>query len=163
MRRFVPLMLALTALATVAATPSRRGTPAVTADFSGSWTFDASKSEGPMLPTAATLKIAQNEKTITVDRSTTAAGMTRTSTNVYNLDGSVSKNTVNAMGSNVEFSSTLEWNGDILVVKTTAPVGPGLTITEKWSLSGDKKTLTIDGDAAVGPQTMSSKQVFTKQ
>lgn len=162
MRRLVPLILAAGALATLGAAAPRIARHAHP-DFSGTWTLDASKSEGQMTPTSATLKVTQTDKTVTVDRTASAQGMTQSRTSVYNLDGSMSKNTVNAMGTNVEFSSTVEWKGDVMVVNTTAPVGPGLTLTENWTLSDDKKTLVIAGDAVIGPQTMSSKQTFSKQ
>jgi hypothetical protein len=116
-----------------------------------------------MLPTSSTLKVAQTDKALTVDRTATAMGTTRSSTSVYNLDGSTSKNMVDAMGTKIEFSSTLEWNADVLVVKTTAPVGPGFSSTEKWTLSEDKKTLTIAGEATIGPQSVSTKLVYAKE
>ena len=76
MRLFVPWMLA----ATIAAIPFGRGTTAARAhpDFTGTWTLDPAKSEGPMVPTSATLKVTQDEKSMKVERTTTAMGMTRT-------------------------------------------------------------------------------------
>lgn len=162
MRRLVPVVLAVSALATLGAAAPRLARHAHP-DFSGAWNLDVSKSEGPMTPTSATLKVTQTDKAVTVDRTVNAQGMTQSRTSVYNLDGSTSKNTVNAMGTNIEFSSTVEWNGDVMVVKTTAPIGPGFSSTEKWTLSDDKKTLVIAGDAVIGPQTVSSKQTFAKQ
>ena len=162
MRRWVPLVVAVGTLATLGAAAPRVARLAHP-DYSGTWNLDAAKSEGPMNPTSATLKVTQTDKTVTVDRTVSANGMTRSSTSVYNLDGSTSKNTVNAMGSTVEFSSTVEWNGDVMVIKTTAPIGPGFSSTERWTLSDDKKTLVIAGDAVIGPQTVSNKQTFAKQ
>lgn len=162
MRRLVPLVVAVSTLATLGAAAPRAARHAHP-DYSGTWNLDAAKSEGPMNPTSATLKVTQTDKAVTVDRTATASGMTRSSTSVYNLDGSTSKNTVNAMGTNVEFSSTVEWSDDVMVIKTTAPIGPGFSSTERWTLSDDKKTLVIAGDAAIGPQTMASKQTFAKQ
>jgi len=158
----VPVVLAVSALATLGAAAPRFARHAHP-DFSGTWNLDVAKSEGPTTPTSGTLKVTQTDKAVTVDRTTTAMGMTRSSTSVYNLDGSTSKNTVNAMGTNVEFSSTVEWSDDVMVIKTTAPIGPGFSSTEKWTLSDDKKTLVIAGDAVIGPQTVSSKQTFAKQ
>ena len=63
MRRFVPLLLAA---ATAAAAPWTSPRSAAHPDFSGTWTLDVSKSEGPMLPTASTFKITQTEKSMIV-------------------------------------------------------------------------------------------------
>jgi hypothetical protein len=162
MRRLVPLFLAVGTLATLGAAAPRFARHAHP-DFSGTWNLDVAKSEGPMTPTSATLKVTQTDKSVTVDRTVSAQGMTQSRKSVYSLDGSTSKNTVNAMGTDVEFSSTVEWSGEVMVIKTTAPLGPGFSSTEKWTLSDDKKTLVIAGDAVIGPQTMSSKQTFAKQ
>ncbi|HEY2164039.1 MAG TPA: hypothetical protein VGH04_08620 [Gemmatimonadaceae bacterium] len=160
MSRFVPWILMLT---TLAAMPSRRSPARARPDFSGSWAFDLAKSEGQMLPTSATLKVTQTDKQLTVERTTTQSGITRSAKSTYNLDGSPSKNSVEANGSSVDFNSTTEWTENVLVIKTTANIGPGFSGTERWSLSDDKKTLVIAADASIGPQNMTAKQAFTKQ
>jgi hypothetical protein len=161
MRRFVPLLLAA---ATTAAAPWTSPRSAAHPDFSGTWTLDVAKSEGPMLPTASTFKITQTEKSMTVERTTTMMGMTRSSTSTYALDGSVSKNTVSANGSNVDFNSTAEWNDNVLVIKTTGDFGGGaFSGTDRYSLSEDKRTLVIANEGSMAGQTMSGKQTFAKQ
>ena len=161
MRLFVPLLLA----ATVAVVPSKRATfSRAHPDFTGSWTLDPAKSEGPMVPTSATLKVTQDEKSMKVERTTTAMGMTRSATATYALDGSPSKNTVSANGQNIDFNSTAEWSDNVLVIKTTADFGGGsFSGTERYSLSDDKKTLTIASDATIAGQTATGKQTFIKQ
>jgi len=162
MRLFVPWILA----ATIAAIPFGRGTTAARAhpDFTGAWTLDPAKSEGPMVPTSATLKVTQDEKSMKVERTTTAMGMTRSGTATYALDGSPSKNTVNANGQSVDFNSTAEWNDNVLVIKTTADFGGGAFAgTERYSLSDDKKTLTIASEATIAGQSVAGKQTFVKQ
>ncbi len=164
MRRVASWTCALLMLATVAAVRgpslSRRAHP----DFSGTWNLDVSKSEGPMVPTSATLKVTQADKTLTIERTTTAMGMTRSGTSTYNLDGSPSKNTVNANGANVDFNSTAAWNDDVLVIKTTADFNGGtFSGTERYSLSDDKKTLVIASEASVAGQSYTGKQTFVKQ
>jgi hypothetical protein len=162
MRLFVPWMLA----ATVAAIPFGRGTIAARAhpDFTGTWTLDPAKSEGPMVPTSATLKVTQDEKSMKVERTTTAMGMTRTGTATYALDGSPSKNTVSANGQSVDFNSTAEWSENVLVIKTTADFGGGaFSGTERYSLSDDKKTLVIASEATIGGQSVAGKTTFAKQ
>src|SRR5690242_18973838 len=102
MRRLVPLVLVVSTLATLGAAAPRLARHAHP-DFSGTWSLDVSKSEGPMTPTSATLKVTQTDKSVTVDRTVNAQGMTQSRTSVYNLDDSPSKNMVNAMGTDVEF------------------------------------------------------------
>lgn len=164
MRRVAPCLLGMLMLTTLAAVRGAGSKPLAHPDFTGSWTLDVSKSEGTMLPTSATLKITQNEKSMSVERTTTAMGMTRTGTANYALDGSPSKNTVNANGTNIDFNSSAAWSDDVLVIKTTADFGGGsFSGTERYSLSDDKKTLTIASEASVSGQSMSGKQTFVKQ
>ena len=161
MRRFVPWLLAVT---TAAAAPWGGASPLAHPDFSGTWNLDPAKSEGPMVPTSSTLKITQTDKSMAIERTTTAMGMTRTAHVNYALDGSVSKNTVNANGANVDFNSTAEWSDNVLVIKTTADLGGApFSGTERYSLSDDKKTLTLANEASVGGQAVSGKLTFVKQ
>jgi hypothetical protein len=162
MRLFVPCMLA----AAIAAVPFGRGATPSRAhpDFTGSWTLDPAKSEGPMVPTSATLKVTQDEKSMKVERTTTAMGMTRSGTATYALDGSPSKNTVSANGQSVDFNSTAEWSDNVLVIKTTGDFGGGaFSGTEHYSLSDDKKTLVIASEASIAGQSVAGKQTFVKQ
>jgi hypothetical protein len=157
------LALWLMTLTTLAAMPTFSPHTRAHPDFSGAWAFDVSRSEGQNLPTSATLKITQTDKQLVVERTTTQAGMTRSGKSTYNLDGSPSKNTVDANGTNIDFNSTADWVENVLVVKTTANIGPGFSGTEHWSLSDDKKNLVITAEASIGPQTVTAKQSFSKQ
>jgi hypothetical protein len=162
MRLFVPLVLA----ATIAVVPSQRGATSSRAhpDFSGTWTLDPAKSEGPMVPTSATLKVTQDAKSLKIERTATAMGMTRSATATYALDGSPSKNTVSANNQSVDFNSTAEWNENVLVIKTSADFGGGaFSGVERYSLSDDKKTLVIASEATMAGQTAAGKQTFVKQ
>ncbi len=162
MRLFVPWMLA----ATLAAVPFGRDATHWRAhpDFTGTWTLDPAKSEGPMVPTSATLKVTQDEKSMKIERTTTAMGMTRSGTATYALDGSPSKNAVSANGQNVDFNSIAAWSDDVLVIKTTADFGGSpFSGTERYSLSDDKKTLVIASEASIAGQSVVGKQTFVKQ
>jgi hypothetical protein len=164
MRRVVPWMAGMFMLTTLAAIPGPTARARAHPDFSGTWTLDVAKSEGPMVPTSATLKVTQTDKSMTIDRTTTAMGMTRSGTSTYALDGSPSKNTVNANGTNVDFNSTAAWSDDVLVIKTSADFGGSpFSGTERYSLSADKKTLVVTNDASVAGQSFSGKQTFVKQ
>jgi hypothetical protein len=162
MRLFVPWVLA----ATIAVVPFAHGVAPSRAhpDFSGTWALDPAKSEGPMLPTSATLKITQDEKSMKVDRTVTAMGTTASTTSTYALDGSPSKNMVSGNGRSVEFNSTAEWSENVLVIKTAADFGGNaFSGTERYTLSDDKKTLVIAGEASIGGQSVNTKQTFVKQ
>ena len=162
MRLFAPWMLA----AAIAVVPAGRGLTAPRAhpDFSGTWAMDPAKSEGPMIPTSATLKITQDEKTLKIDRTVTAMGATRSTATSYALDGSPSKNTISANGQSVDFNSTAEWSENVLVIKTSADFGGNaFSGTERYTLSDDKKTLVIAGEASIGGQSVNTKQTFIKQ
>jgi hypothetical protein len=161
MRRVVPLLFAL---ATLAAVPGPRTAARAHPDFTGTWSLDPSKSEGQMVPTSATLKVTQTDKSLTIERTAMAMGMTRTGTSTYALDGSASKNSVNAGGTNVDFNSTTAWSDNVLVIKTTAEIGGGsFSGTERYSLSDDKKTLVIASEGSLGGQSFTGKQTFVKQ
>jgi hypothetical protein len=160
MRRLVPLLFLFT---TISAAPALRRAAHAHPDFSGTWAFDATKSEGPMLPTSAQLKVTQTEKTLTVERTATTMAGTQTATFNYALDGSVSKNTGGGGGMTVEFTSTTEWDGEVLVIKTTANLSTAFSQTERWTLAADKKVLTQDGQISVGTQSATAKLTYNKQ
>lgn len=158
MRRFVSVLFAL---ATVAAVPvAAQSHP----DLSGKWVLDASKSQGPMVPPSMELTVTQTDKLLTIERSATGpAGATKT-TLVYQLDGSMSKNTLGANGMSVDLNSTATWSGDTLVIDTTAPqMQGGMKQVERWAVEGGGKMLTVRGDISVAGQSASAKMVFTKQ
>jgi hypothetical protein len=164
MRLFVPWMLA----ATIAALPvgGGRGVTPTRAhpDFSGTWTLDPAKSEGPMIPTSATLKITQDEKSMKIERTVTMMGATQSRTSNYALDGSPSKNTISGNGQSVDFNSTAAWSDNVLVIKTTGDMGGNpFTGTDRYSLSDDKKTMVIAGELSIGGQSVNTKQTFVKQ
>jgi hypothetical protein len=162
MRLFVPWVLA----AAVAAVPVGHGVtpPRAHPDFSGTWALDTAKTEGPMVPTSATLKITQDEKSMKVERTVTAMGTTASTTSTYALDGSPSKNTVSGNGRSVDFNSTAAWSENVLVIKTTADFGGNaFSGTERYTLSDDKKALVIAGEASIGGQSVNTKQTFVKQ
>lgn len=160
MRRVLPLLAVLVCV--VAARPSVR--VAAHPDFSGTWALDVAKSQSPMLPMSQQLKITQTETSLTIDRSTTSAMGTQSGTMKYTLDGAPSKNTITANGGmTVEFNSTTTWSGDTLVIKTTANLANAFSQTERYALAADKKTMTVDGEISIGPQSATAKLVFNKQ
>jgi len=91
-------------------------------NFAGTWTVVADpaapapapgRGGGRGLGQGAT--IAQDAKTLTVTRTTQNGEIKQ----VYNLDGSDSKNTLTMGGNSVEQVSKAKWDGDKLVITTT--------------------------------------------
>src|SRR4051812_20518758 len=103
MRRFVPIMWTLAALTTPL---SAQKSSAAHPDLVGSWTLDPKKSEGTGLPQSMTLKVAKDQKVMTINR----VGMTemgeQRSTLIVNLDGSPTKNTITTQGASIDLFLT---------------------------------------------------------
>ncbi|HEX3704682.1 MAG TPA: hypothetical protein VHU82_15235 [Vicinamibacterales bacterium] len=107
------------------------------ADFSGTWTLDAAKSDapggrggrGPQGP----VTIAQTAADIKIGGAT------------YKLDGSESVNEMAGRGGTTEAKSKAHWDGAKLVIETERQMGGNaVTITETRSLSADGKEMTVE-------------------
>ena len=162
MRRFATLALTLATLASPLAAQSPP-------DLSGKWALDPKASEGPMMPSAMTLVITQDAKTMKMDNTSTMAmgeqKMESKSSLTFNLDGTPAKNTLSSMGQSLELVSNSKWDGATLVISTAADLGGGrnMTQTDHWSLTPDGKTLKLTRDVVVSGQTMAIKMSFVKQ
>jgi hypothetical protein len=87
-------------------------------NFAGKWTLvpdAAGPAPGSMGAPSPTLTIVQDEKTMTVTRTTQIGELTA----IYNLDGSESKNTLNIQGTPIDQISKTKWDGGKLIVNTT--------------------------------------------
>lgn len=157
MRRLVPLLFVL---ATVAAGPvAAQSHP----DFSGKWVLDPAKSQGPMIPKSMELTVTQTEKLLTIERNAAGPSGSMKTTLVYQLDGSMSTNTVGANGMSMDLNSKAAWTGDTLVIDTTAPqMQGGMKQVERWSVEGGGKQLTVRGDISIAGQSASATMVYTK-
>lgn len=156
MRKFLTLLL-------VAATATAAPLGAQThPDFTGTWVMDAKTAPAGL--TSMTMTVKQDAKTINVETDVGTAMGAQKITNVFNLDGSDSKNSMSGPGGTVETVSTVSWDGPIMVVATKASMqGQEITQNEKWALGGDGKTLTLDRVVGFGGQNMSIKLAFNKQ
>jgi hypothetical protein len=118
-------------------------------DFSGTWVFDAAKSDlgrmsssakqMPMRTVALVLK--QTSDVLTIQRTT--GGQKETA--VYKLDGS---ETTNKLPSGNETRSTVKWVGATLVSRTTAKMddsqgGGNVEMTDVRSLSANGQVMTV--------------------
>ena len=132
-------------------------------DFSGTWKIDMSKSDfGPLpAPDSITEKIDHADPSLKANVATTG-GMQGDATYdvVYTTDG---KECVNHVGEN-EFKSTLNWDGDELVVETKGKFGDtDFTSKDRWALSADGKTLTVTRHISSAMGEADMKEVFAKQ
>jgi len=161
MRRFATLALTLASFASPLAAQSHP-------DFSGKWTLDTKASEGPMMPQAMTVVVTQDAKTLKVENTSTMAmgdqKMEQKSTLTYNLDGSVSKNTVNAMGGTLDLASTSAWDAGTLVITTKIDLPTGqMTQVDHWSMAPDGKSLKMTRDLSAAGQMVAIKMTLLKQ
>jgi hypothetical protein len=174
MKRTFIVSLALTLVMVSAAT----GWAQAKTDFSGSWTFDQTRSDppaagrrgggaggrggGPGAPTLLT--IVQTPAQITIDR---AMGPSGTISGVYKLDGSES---TNLMGDVFLSKSKVSWDGPRLVITTVKDMGLGpngmMSENSKETLSMEGGVLTITSTTRVTPDggpERTRKLVYTKK
>ena len=148
-------LIAVVALATLVAVPAAGRAQAKT-NFSGSWTFDQTKSDPPPAqgrrgggagreggggaPTSLT--ITQTPTQVTIDRAVGPGALTSA---VYKLDGSES---TNALGDVFLSRSKVSWDGAKLVITTIKDMGLGPNgmmsedLKEVFSLDGGVLTIT---------------------
>lgn len=131
-------------------------------NFTGEWKLNASKSEfGPMpAPASRVDKIKHADPDLAV--STTASGPQGEATFdlKYTTDG---KECTNELRGNPT-KSTAAWDGDALVINTKANFqGNDITLTDKWTLSEDGKTLTVARHIKAPQGEFDQKTVLEKQ
>jgi len=111
-------------------------------NFSGTWKLNTAKSDfGAMpAPDSRTDKITHDDPALT-DSLTQSGQMGEVNAELkYSTDGKETTNTVRGN----EVKSTAKWEGDELAIAGKAQFnGADVTLTDRWSLSADGKTLTI--------------------
>lgn len=131
-------------------------------DFTGEWKLDVAKSDfGPMpAPQSMVQKITHQEPNLKVVQTQVSERGEFTSERNYTTDG---KECVNKMR-NTEVKSTLKWDGDTLVMDSKLEFqGNPITTSQRWSLSGDGKVLTIKSHFSSSQGEGDTTQVFNKQ
>ena len=158
MRRSVSLAFAFAVMASPLA--SQGAHP----NFAGKWTLDpANSTAGPMTPTAMSLAITQDDKTVNVESDATTSIGEQKASQVINLDGSPTKNTVTGGDQSIDLTSTAAWEGETLVVTTKAQVqGQDLQQVDRWTLEPDGKTLDMARSLNIAGQSLDVKLVFKK-
>ena len=142
-------------------------------DFSGKWVLDPASAPAPppvggggrgggfAIVAAAVQEFTakQDAKTLTITRMQGDQSVTVT----YNLDGSESKNTVQARGGPQEQVSKATWDGTKLVIATTLNFG-GNTVEQKRVMSMDGGNLVIEQTAPGrgGGEPTTTKLVYKK-
>ncbi len=149
--------LAAFALVTLAALPAL-----AKPNYTGDWKLNTSKSEfGQMpAPSSMTSKVAHDEpKLETTSKSSSDQGDFEFHA-VYTTDGKESTNEL--MGNPLK--STAKWDGDVLVIESKGTFGDNeFTMLDRWTLSGDGKTLTIARTFKSAMGEMEQKLVLEKQ
>jgi len=138
MRRYTFRLFFAALLAVACGVLPAQGKP----NFSGTWKLNTSKSDfGAMpAPDTRTDKITHEDPDLK-DSFTQSGQMGEVSADMkYSTDG---KETTNSVRGN-ELKSTAKWAGDELVIDgKTSFNGADVTLQDRWSLSADGKTLTI--------------------
>jgi hypothetical protein len=112
-------------------------------NFSGEWTLVPGKSDFGMMPppSGGVQKITHNEPQLKVVSTQTSDQGTNTTESTYTTDG---KECVNKGFMDSEMKSTVKWDGVVLVIDSKMDMqGNAITITNRWTLSGDGKSLTV--------------------
>jgi hypothetical protein len=142
------------------------GLPALSAvakpNFTGDWKLNVTKSDFGQFPppSAMTQKATHDDPALKVAaKMSTDQGDFEYESN-YSTDG---KETTNNFGPSA-MKSVAKWDGDTLSIQTKGTFGDAeMTITDKWQLSEDGKTLTITRHFVSSMGEMDQKMVLEKQ
>lgn len=157
-RRFRIIPVLSLCLALLSAGAIAAGKP----DFTGEWTLNAAKSDlGPMpAPEKLIRKIEHKDPDLKITTTSASQGNERTNESAYKTDGSES---VNKYGQ-AEAKSIVKWDGSNLTIATKREIqGMVIEQNEKWTLSEDGKTLTVDGNIKAPQGELALKMVMDKK
>jgi hypothetical protein len=136
--------------------------PAQAPNLSGTWVLQVDKSnfgDGPA-PATRTDVIDHQEPKLLIKRTVGSAAGVFTSDLVYGIDGKPYKNTV---GPN-ETTSTLRWDGETLEMVSEVQNAQGAaTLTDRFTLSADKNTLTMARIINAGGAQIAQTFVFARK
>ena len=154
LRHFAALAALLLAVPVLAA----QGVP----NLSGTWVLQADKSDFGQMPgpTARQDVIDHQEPKLTVQRTVTGPQGETMANLAYVVDGNPHKN----MAGPTEVTSTLRWEGAVLVMSSVAAGAQGeVQITDRYSLSEDGKTLTQERTFSFQGQELRQTMVLARQ
>lgn len=131
-------------------------------NFSGSWKLNNSKSDfGQMpAPNSMTQTVTHEEPKIKIAMKQSSDMGDFESEREYTTDGK--EYTHDMRGNPVK--SVMKWDGDILVITAKGKFGDNdFTMVDRWSLSEDGKTLTINRHFASDMGEMDNKLIMEKE
>ncbi len=131
-------------------------------NLSGTWVLQAAQSEFGQLPApeSRTDVIDHREPRLTITRTAVAQGQESRLDLVYVVDGEPHRNTAGG----AELVSRLHWDGAALVMVSIASAPQGqVTITDRYTLSEDGRTLTQARTIGIEGQELTQRMVLTKQ
>jgi len=132
-----------TALALITIVALAAGFAAAKPNFTGEWKLNAAKSDFGEFPAPSKLTMTIGHDDPSLKVTTTMAGDYGEFTweAAYTTDG---KECINKMRDN-ESKSTVTWDGDTLLINTKTSFGDNdMTISDKWKLAADGKSLMIE-------------------
>lgn len=130
-------------------------------NLSGTWTLQVAQSDFGQIPGPESRidVIDHQEPRLTIKRTTIAQGTTTVADMSYAVDGQPHRNMAGATA----LSSVLSWEGEVLVMVSTADSPQGtLTITDRYTLSPDGRTLTQARTLSIQGQDLVQRLVLTK-
>ena len=133
-------------------------------NYSGEWKLNAEKSDFGMAPAISnrTDKIVHNDPSLQITRSQTIAGGAGTST--YDCTTNGKDCAISVTGAAIKISGGFKWVDDALTFDGKGTYNGGdLTIHEKWGLSPDGKTITIQRQLTVSEGEAAQTLVLEKQ
>jgi hypothetical protein len=132
-------------------------------NFTGDWKLNASKSTFGQMPApdSMTYKVKHDEPALHNDsKQSSQMGEFEQHLN-YTTDG---KESTNEGFGGSSTKSVLKWDGDALLIDTKATFGDNeITISQKWTLSADGKTLTVAQSIKAANFSGEQTYVFDKQ
>lgn len=157
---FPRLRLSLLASALIAtAPPALAQSPP---NLSGTWVLQVAQSDFGMLPPVdrRTDVIEHAEPRLVVRRTAASQGQESSLVFTYAVDGEPHRNDAGG----TEVVTRLRWDGATLVMVTTATSPQGeITITDRYTLSEDGRTLTQARTLSVQGQELAQRMVLTRQ
>ena len=132
-----------TAIVLLAASVYAQGLP----NYTGTWTFDAAKSDfGPIPPPESIVMVIDHkEPTLKVNVTQKTPMGEAANDSTYTTDGKDNINKMRSPAGEQDVKSTTKWNGKTLTTSRTIEAqGMTIGIDETWDLSADGKVLTIN-------------------
>jgi len=157
---------AVFAIAVMLLVPPSAWTQDAKPNFSGTWNFDAAKSDFGPAPPPESLVSVIDQKEPNVKIATTQKGPMGEISNerTFTTDGKENINKMRTPAGDQDTKSTTTWNGKKLSTVTKMDMqGTAIVINESWELAEDGKVMTIAREIKTPQGDFVTKVVFNKQ